>query len=67
MYGDSPYAQIPVYKPKPEQEKTCVIYERLQGTSKQEWMDGEESRYKRIRTDCTKIAKRKKEGKWHPI
>ena len=55
MYRDTPYAQVPVHKYTPMREKTHVVYEKVVGTSKQEWMDAEESRYKRMRTERTKI------------
>lgn len=61
MYRDTPYAQIPIKKSKHKQEKTHVIYERLQASSKQQWMDEEETRYKRIRTESTRIANTHKE------
>lgn len=61
MFRNTPYALVPVYISKPEQEKTyCILYEWLQGTSKQEWMDEYESRNKRIRPECTRIAKNPK-------
>ena len=67
MYKDTPYAQVPVREYAPRQEKTRVIYERVVGTSKQEWMDEEETRYNRIRTECARIAINNKKKLTHPI
>lgn len=65
MYRDTPYAEIPVYKSKPEQ-KTHVIYERWQGTVKLERMDEEQSRYKMIRAECI-YCKKTKRKQMYPI
>lgn len=46
QYMDTPYAQIPVYRSKIEQQKKHTKYKRVHGTSKQEWMDEEDSCYK---------------------
>ena len=66
MYMDTPHAQLPVYKPKNKQEMVRMGYENTQGVTKMEWMTKEDSRNKRIRADCAKLAKITKQKLTHP-
>ena len=66
MYLDTPYAKHPLLNAQPDLIDNHREYEEVPGTKKQEWMDSEESKYKRIRSECAKIAKNVKKKLTHP-
>lgn len=65
-YVDTPYTHLLEYKPRPKQEVMRMKYEGVQGVKKPEWMRNEESRNKRIRTKCKKIATIRRQKLTHP-
>ena len=67
MYMDTPHVQLPDRKPKRAREQTLMRYEEMQGVNKLEWLGEEESRFKRIRAECEKIARDTRRKLIHPI
>ena len=63
---DTPHTQLPAYKPRNKQETVHMEYENTQGVTKMEWMTKEDSRNKRIRTDCARLARITKRKLTHP-
>ena len=66
MYLDTPCAQHPLLNAQPDRVDNHREYEEVPGTKKQEWMDSEESKYMRIRSECAKIARNVKKELTHP-